>query len=98
MAKTRRKFRDLFTTDKEFYLRLLTMALPIALQNLINFSVAMADTLMVSRLGVSTLAGVNLANKFSTIFNLFTFGLGGGANVLIAQYWGQKDKNPSDRL
>lgn len=80
-----------FTKDKDFYKLLLAIALPIALQNLINFSVAMADTVMVSQLGVSTLAGVNLANKFSTVFTLFTFGLGGGANVLVAQYWGKKD-------
>lgn len=86
-----KKLNHFITKDKNFYKQLLAIALPIALQNIINFSVAMADTVMVSQLGVTSLAGVNLANKFSTVFTLFTFGLGGGANVLIAQYWGKKD-------
>ena len=81
----------IFTRDKKFYGQLLTIAVPIALQNLINFSVAMADTVMVGLLGEVPLATANLANKFGMIFMLLTFGLGSGRNVMMAQFWGKKD-------
>lgn len=88
----------IFTRDKKFYGQLLTIAVPIALQNLINFSVSMADTVMVGLLGEVPLAAANLANKFGMIFMLFTFGLGSGCNVMMAQFWGKKDTDSIHKI
>ena len=41
----------IITRDKRFYRLLFSIALPIAVQNLITFMVSMVDTLMVGALG-----------------------------------------------
>ena len=41
----------LMVRDKAFYRLLLRLALPLALQNVITYSVGLADNIMVGRLG-----------------------------------------------
>ena len=82
---------NLFVKDKAFYRRLLAIALPVALQNLILFGVSLSDTVMVGVLGEAQLSGVSIANQLTFIFLLLSFGTGSGASVLAAQYWGKKD-------
>ena len=40
-----------FTKDKSFYKTLITLAIPISLQNLITFAVNFVDNLMIGSLG-----------------------------------------------
>lgn len=70
------------------------MALPITLQNLINFTVNLMDTVMLGQLGEMPLAASSLANQLFFIVTLVVYGIGGGANVLAAQYWGRKELFP----
>lgn len=70
---------------------LLGIALPIAVQNLINFAVNLMDTVMLGQLGEMPLAASSLANQVFFIVTLVVYGIGGGANVLAAQYWGRED-------
>jgi len=70
---------------------LLSIAIPIALQQLLFFGVAMTDTFMLGRLGEAQLAASAQANQPKFIFQLILFGLGGGGSVLSAQYWGKRD-------
>ena len=77
--------------EKEFYRSLFIVALPAAFQGLISMGVNMLDNLMVGSLGDLTLASVSLANQATTLFTFFVNGIGGGAAVLISQYWGKKD-------
>lgn len=67
-------------------------AVPLALQNLVTTSVSLVDNLMIGSLGDTAIATVNLANQFFFIFNLMLFGMGSGAAVLMAQFWGKKDE------
>lgn len=83
---------QLFVKDKKFYIMLLSIAAPIALQGLIMFGVNMADTVMLGTLGEVSLSGAALANQFCFIFQIMNFGLGGGAGVLTGQFWGKGDK------
>lgn len=83
-------FRNL-TKDKVFFRMFFGIALPVAGQNFINFSVAMADTIMIGQLGEVQLAAINQANQWGFIMSLLIFGLGSGSNVMIAQYWGKRD-------
>ncbi len=80
--------------DKQLYSMLLTIALPIALQNLLTFLTQMLDTIMLGELGDVPLTASSLANQVFFIYSLFTFGLAGGAAVLTAQYWGRKEMEP----
>jgi len=77
--------------DKQFYQTLFSIALPIALQNLISSSLNLVDTVMVGRLGEVEIASVGLANQFFFIFMLILFGLNSGASIFFAQFWGKKD-------
>ena len=53
--------------------------------------VLMADNVMVSRFHAEALAPVSQANSVSTFVTAALSGLGGGAMVLISQYWGKRD-------
>ena len=79
--------------EKRFYINLLTITIPIALQNLISFATSMMDTIMLGRAddtGVF-LSASSLANQPFFILSLVCFGLAGASTVLSAQYWGKRD-------
>ncbi|XZK30866.1 MATE family efflux transporter [Clostridium perfringens] len=79
----------IITRDKRFYRLLFSIALPIAVQNLITFMVSMVDTLMVGALGEIQLSAVSIANNLFFILTILMFGLAGGSNIMISQYWGK---------
>ena len=79
------------TEEKKFYKSILTIALPIAMQNLISNSLNMVDTMMIGKLGVTEIAAVGLANQFFFFFALILFGINSGAGIFIAQFWGRED-------
>lgn len=79
------------TNDKNFYSQMLTIAVPIAIQNLIVSSLNTLDTVMISTLGPATIAGVGLANQVFFLFMLICFGIGSGGSVMISQYHGRGD-------
>ena len=82
----------LFVKDREFYSKLLHIAIPISLQSLVMFGVNVTDTVMVGSLGEFSIAGVALANQFSFLYQIMCFGIAGGMGVLTAQFWGRKDR------
>jgi len=77
--------------DKIFYKTLISIALPITIQNLISTSLNMVDTVMIGRLGEKQIAAVGLANQIFFLFILIAFGINSGASIFIAQFWGKKD-------
>ncbi len=81
----------LITKDKNFYKTMLSIALPIGIQNLITFAVSMADTIMLGSLGEVQLSASSIGNNLFFIFTVLMFGLGGGASVMASQYYGKKD-------
>ena len=83
-----------FIGEKEFYKNVARIAIPIALQGLITTGVNMMDTIMIGIVGETQLSAVSLANQFINIFHIFCMGIGMGASVLVARYYGMKD-NPA---
>ena len=77
--------------QKDFYKKVVVIAAPIALQQLVISSLNMVDVFMISSLSNESIAGVGGANKLYFIFNLFLFGMSSGSAILTAQYWGAKD-------
>ena len=79
--------------ERHFYRRILTIAIPIALQNLITLVTSMMDTVMLGRADETgiLLSASSLANQPFFILTITTFGLSGAASVLTAQYWGKGD-------
>ncbi|WP_130808171.1 MATE family efflux transporter [Senegalia massiliensis] len=82
--------KDLFN-DKEFFKRLIAIALPISIQNLISSSLNMVDTVMIGKLGETSIASVGIANQLFFFFTLLMFGLNSGSAIFISQYWGKRD-------
>ena len=70
---------------------ILSIALPIAVQNLITFAVSMIDTMMLGSLGEVQLSAASISNNLFFILTILIFGLAGGSNILISQYWGKGD-------
>lgn len=92
VIKNERKYmKNRFVDRKDFIRILVTLCIPIVLQNLINTSVNLVDTVMVGQLGDAAVAGVGLANQLFFILNLFLFGVCSGASLFIAQFWGSKN-------
>ncbi len=81
----------MLTKDIRFYKSILSIAIPVALQNLINFSVNLIDTLMIGSLGENSLSGVNLAGQLFFISMIINMGICEGGNILISQFYGKGD-------
>ena len=84
--------------DKAFYRYLVSLTAPIALQNLITFSLGLIDTLMVSRLGNDEMAAVTAANVPVFLLISIVFGVQSGVGILISQYWGKRDLTNISRV
>ena len=83
---------------KRFNKDLLTLAVPLALQNLLGALVGASDALMLGRLNQASIAAVSLANQISFIMSLFTGSVIGAISVLIAQYMGKGDQRNTQRF
>lgn len=77
---------------REFYKELLSLAIPIGLQNLLVALIGATDALMLGRLAQDAVSAVSLANQIVFIMNLFIGAVVGGGGALIAQYWGKNDR------
>lgn len=77
--------------DKTFLLTLVTLMVPMILQNLLTLGTQMMDSIMLGQLGQNELSASSLANQPFFIFNLLIFGMASGSSVLNAQFWGKRD-------
>ncbi len=80
-----------FFSDREYYRRLVKIALPITLQNLITSSLNMVGVVMIGQLGAVPVAAVGLANQVFFLLNLMLFGITTGSAMFTAQLWGKRD-------
>ncbi|NLW48563.1 MAG: MATE family efflux transporter [Firmicutes bacterium] len=82
--------KDLFV-DKDFYKTFFKLAIPVTIQYFVTASLNLVDNIMVGQLGAVELAAVGLANQVYFLLLLFLLGVGGGASVFTAQFWGKRD-------
>jgi putative MATE family efflux protein len=80
-----------FLRDKAFFRAMLTLAIPVAFQQLISAGLNMIDVLMVGQLGETSVAALGLANQIFFLLILFLFGLTSGMSIFSAQFWGKGD-------
>lgn len=86
LADTKRMLGDRVFLGKAF-----RIALPVAMQGMLNTVVNLVDTMMIGALGATAIAAVGLANKVFFVFTLLIFGITSGSGILAAQYWGNQD-------
>lgn len=79
--------------DGDLYKRMLKIAIPISLQQLITVGINLMDTVMLSSMGDAQLSASALAGQFITLFQICCMGIGMGASVLTSRFWGMKDQN-----
>ncbi len=77
--------------DSSFLKKTVMIALPVAMQGMLNTVVNLVDNLMIGSLGSTAIASVGLANKVFFVFTLLVFGVNSGSGILAAQYWGTQD-------
>ena len=91
MAAMWQRFKNRFIGDKVFYRLVLTIALPVMIQNGITSFVNMLDNLMVGGIGTEQMSGVAICNQLIFVFNLCVFGGLSGAGIYGAQFSGKRD-------
>ena len=77
--------------NKTFFKLLLSLCIPIIIQQLISTSVNIIDTVMISSLGEISIASIGIANQFFFLFNMSIGGISGGAVIFISQFFGKND-------
>lgn len=78
-------------TDRTFYKRLVAIAIPVILQNLITTGVNLVDNIMVGQLNEASLGGATQANQFIMLFTFGIMGISMGASVLCSRFFGAQD-------
>lgn len=74
-----------------FYSQMLKLAIPLIIQELLSAAVSSADVVMLNYVGQASISAVSLASNYANILFMVYYGIGTGATLLCAQYWGKKD-------
>lgn len=81
----------ILTKDKSFYKRFLSLMGLLVVQNLISYSVNLADNVMLGSFGQNELSGAATVNQIQFLWQQIVMGVGEGLVVLASQYWGKGD-------
>lgn len=75
-----------------FYPQIAKLVVPIVLQNLLSAAVNSADVVMLNFVGQASISAVSLASQYASVLFMVFYGLGTGATMLCAQYYGKGDQ------
>ena len=74
-----------------FFKTVCHLAVPAALQSMLQSSFSMVDQIMIGQLCETCVAGVGLAGKFASMYSVVIAAVGAAAGIMISQYLGQKN-------
>ena len=77
--------------QNSFFASVCALAIPVALQSMLQASFSIVDQIMIGQLGSVSVAGVGLAGKFASIYSVIVSAVGVVAGIMISQYLGQKN-------
>lgn len=77
--------------DQNFHRQMYKLLIPLVIQNLLNAAVSSCDVVMLNYVGQSSISAVSLAANYASIISMVYYGLGTGATLLCAQYYGKRD-------
>lgn len=75
--------------ETHFFRTVCDLAIPAALQSLLQSSFSLVDQIMIGQLGAVSVAGVGLAGKFASIYAVVIAAVGAVAGIMLSQYLGQ---------
>lgn len=78
--------------SKSFFRAVGALAVPAALQSLLQSSFGIVDQIMIGQLGSVSVAGVGIAGKFTSMFSVLASAVGAVAGIMISQYLGSKNQ------
>ena len=78
-------------SNDHFFQSVCALAIPVALQSMLQSSFSMVDQIMIGQLGEIQVAGVGLAGKFASIYAVLISAIGAAAGIMISQYLGQEN-------
>ena len=78
--------------NKSFFRTVCALAVPVALQSMLQASFSIVDQIMIGQLGSVNIAGVGLAGKFSSVYSVIVSAVGTVAGIMISQYMGQENR------
>ena len=83
-----------FTKERGFYRTLFSMMIVVALQNLVAYSVNMADNIMLGGYDQNALSGAATVNQIFFMVQQVALAISNSLVVLASQYWGEKRVGP----
>ena len=69
--------------QQTFFQTVCALAIPVALQSMLQSSFGMVDQIMIGQLGEVSVAGVGLAGKFTSIYLVIVSAVGAVAGIMI---------------
>ena len=85
--------------DPAFYREFFWLTVMMGLQNLLSYSVNLADNMMLGQYSETSLAASSIVNQIQYLLQMASVnGLGAGGLILIAQYWGKGDHEAVRRI
>lgn len=82
---------------KSFQREFICLAVPVALQGLLQSSFSMVDQILVGQLGEVAIAGIGLAGRFLSIYSVLLSAIAAVAGIMLAQYLGKRDEQEIGR-
>ena len=83
-------------TSDAFFRRSMKIAVPVALQAMLQSSFSMIDQLMVGQLGKTAIASVEIGSKPGFIFTFVSGAVATTTGIMISQYIGKKENDKVD--
>lgn len=78
-------------TNPEFRKQMYRLLIPIVVQNLLSAAVSSSDVIMLNFVGQNSISAVSLAANYAGVLSSVFYGIGTGATLLCAQYYGKRD-------
>ncbi len=87
------KLKSTLIGTKDFYRRVISIVVPMIIQNTITNVVSLLDNVMVGRIGTLEMSAVTIVNQLMFVFYLCIFGAMAGAGIFSTQFAGANDND-----
>ena len=78
--------------QEKFVRSVCRLAIPAAIQSMLQTSFSVVDQVMIGQLGSAEVAGVGLAGKFASIYSVMVAAVGTAAGIMLSQFLGQRNE------
>lgn len=86
------------TETKEYVKKIIDLAVPATIENILQTLVGFVDTLMIARLGLVAVTAVGVANNILAVYLAIFIAVGVGTSSLISRYLGASNKKSAQEV